>query len=169
MKTITCSDCQGAGWYETETFTESCVICNGAGTIEIAPTPGPWSILEVWPVSDDDTRAGLYVQAPEGHMSVYSSGHTSPCVEIRSSITHMDHLFGSGNGGLVAQIPVAHGETARQQALANAAIIARIAALEAAARALLEKIDSITTEDFALGAERAEREALRAVLEGVEA
>jgi len=38
--------------------------------------------------------------------------------------------------------------------------------LEAAARALLDKIDSITTEDFARGAERAEREALRALLAG---
>lgn len=37
--------------------------------------------------------------------------------------------------------------------------------LIAAARALLQKLDDITTEQFALGAERDEREALRALVE----
>ncbi len=37
-------------------------------------------------------------------------------------------------------------------------------ALVAAAKALLEKIDNITTDDFSKGAEREEREHLRAIL-----
>jgi hypothetical protein len=41
--------------------------------------------------------------------------------------------------------------------------------LAATARALLDKIDTITTEQFASGAERPAREALRTVLEVIEA
>jgi hypothetical protein len=41
--------------------------------------------------------------------------------------------------------------------------------LTRAARAHLDKIDSITTEQFQCGAERETREALRAVLEAIEA
>lgn len=42
--------------------------------------------------------------------------------------------------------------------------IARLRAVAAAARALLDKIDNMTTEEFERGREKAEREALRAAL-----
>ena len=126
---MTCPDCEGLGWYPGEpdifddVHAERCEACKGEGHIVVEPTPGPWRVIEVRPAREDG-QAGLWFQAPEGHMGVYSAGADEQHLEIRSDVAHMDRLVGSGEGGLIARIPLAFGKDGRAQALMNAHALA---------------------------------------------
>jgi hypothetical protein len=64
-------------------------------------------------------------------------------------------------GDVLANVPYTLGD---DQDHANGRLIAAAPELANAARALLDRIDHMTTDDFQRGGERREREALRAVL-----
>jgi hypothetical protein len=64
-------------------------------------------------------------------------------------------------GDVLASVPYTLGD---DQDHANGRLIAAAPELADAARALLDRIDHITTDDFQRGGERREREALRSVL-----
>lgn len=123
---MTCPDCKGLGWYaiadsDEDYSKEICETCKGEEHITIEPSPRPWRILEIQPAHGENV-GGLCFQAPEGHLGIYSVG-AEPHFEIVCSPDHMYHLIGSGHGGLVAHIPMAHGPAGRIQALLNARLI----------------------------------------------
>lgn len=122
-----CPDCKGEGYFDTGDDLENCILCGGNGNLTIDVTPGAWHILEVQPARGLDKPGGLYWQAPEGHMGVYSDGADEACFEILSTTLHMERVYGSGDGGLIARIPMAHGPAGRAQALVNARAIVEAA------------------------------------------
>ena len=125
---MTCPDCRGLGWYVVEAdndeghTNERCETCKGEEFIVIEPSPRPWTIHEIQPAHGENV-GGLCWQTPEGHLGIYSVG-AEPHFEIVCSTDHMEHLIGSGHGGVVAYIPMAHGPAGRMQALLNARLIA---------------------------------------------
>lgn len=72
------------------------------------------------------------------------------------------------HNNIACLVPGCGCNVAREAILFNHAVgwSARVAELEAAAAALLKRLDNMTTEQFANGGERGEREALRALLGG---
>lgn len=127
--TMTCPDCRGAGYFNIEAdefdYAEVCIACEGQGNIRIEPTPGPWRVWEVQSASEPDRPAGLTWLAPEGHMGIYSWDSDAPRIEIRSTTLFVERLMGDGLGGVIATIPMAHGEAGRAQALINAHALLR--------------------------------------------
>lgn len=97
----------------------------------------------------------------EGYLNAPMNSAGGHAVPLCSPFTHKAHR--DKHGG------------ANQEARDNAELIARavnaharVVATTQAAAALLAKIDNITSEDFATGGDRVEREALRAALAAVE-
>lgn len=102
-------------------------------------TPGPWrAVLHVpgrspnWP-ADDGT--GIHVAE--------SATDSSPRIEIRSSTDHMDGVFGSSLGGVMAEVPIT--ADGLEQAKANGRLLAL-------SPDLLEFVASLENDDGAIPA-----------------
>jgi hypothetical protein len=80
-------------------------------------TPGPWRVLEVIP-----SDRAMWTKAHEGHDAIESQTDRAPSIGIRSTTRHMQDVYGSCEGGHLAELPIAY--DGREQALANAHLIA---------------------------------------------
>jgi hypothetical protein len=101
--------------------------------VQPKPTPGPWRVLEVIPSSRCQWGKAL-----EGHDTIESQTDRLRSVGVRSTTDHMEEVFGSCEGGHVADLPMPYGEAGRLQALANARLIAAAPELlEACTQALM--------------------------------
>ena len=98
-------------------------------------TPGPWRILEVVP-----SEHARWNVAPEGHSIVESQTDTERHICINSTTAHMRDLWGGAEGGQVAEV---HWPSERRnQALANARLLAAAPALLAAVEAAKLALDT---------------------------
>ncbi|MFZ5642564.1 MAG: hypothetical protein ACOY46_03095 [Bacillota bacterium] len=79
-------------------------------------TPGPYRILEIIP----NCESAKWVKAKEGHDAIESQTDIERRITICSTTKHMENVFGSCEGGHLAELHMAYGEEGRQQALANA-------------------------------------------------
>jgi hypothetical protein len=120
-------------------------------------TPGPWRILEVIPWNDG---GAMWVSTPEGHDGIKSSTDTARYIGIRSTTEHMADIFGSTEGGHIASVPMTY--DGRDQALANARLLAAAPDLYDACIAALDALSELIGADYDVSGEQAK---LRAALD----
>lgn len=86
----------------------------------------------------------------------------------KSNNGHPHNLMVEGYTGysarFIAEIP---GGRNSEEARANAELIALLPELLQSSKALLDRIDNMTTHEFSLGGEKLEREALRSILDKI--
>jgi len=107
------------------------------------PTPGPWRISEQIPWNEG---GAMWTRTPEGYDAIKGGGIGERHIAIHSSTAAMQDIYGSSEGGHVAEVQITMSEEGRRQALANALLMAAAPEL---AEQLAEALELFAGDDTA--------------------
>ena len=110
-------------------------------------TPGPWRISEIIPYC----KSAMWVKAKEGHDAIESQTSAERLINIHSTTKHMNNVYGSCEGGHIAELLMTYGEEGRQQALFNARLMAAAPDLYDALEGLLDNYKEKHGQGIGLG------------------